>query len=68
MEPLKIGTNVEYHGSLTTHHGPATVAAVHDFDHPTVKSDDGHRYTLATPGTPLYNVRRQSFSVVEDES
>ena len=62
-EPVAVGTKVTYHGSLAHHHGPATVARVNG--DPFNGSDDGHRYTLATAGTPLYNARRQSFTVDE---
>lgn len=70
MKPLVPGQRVTYHGSLVWVHGDGTVTAVYDFDHPTVKSDDGHRYEILLdhgPWSPypIHNVRRQSFTPLD---
>ena len=69
VTPLKEGTRVRYHGSLAHLHDTGTILSVDDYDHPTVKSDDGHRYIIRLDsGQPLYNVRRQSFTEYTDET
>lgn len=65
--PVAKGTPIRYHGSLAEYHGRGTVRFAANLDHPEVKSDDGHRYVLElNDGTPLFNVRRQSFTVLGD--
>lgn len=69
------GTRVRYHGTHESAHGEFTVVQVKQELVPGL-SDDGYRYMLVpvTPGLVsrsdgldyLWNVRRQSFTEVED--
>lgn len=69
MTAVKAGARVKYIGSVEKFHGTGTVLSADNYDHPTVTSDDGHRYTLwMDAGTHLFNVRRQSFVEVTDET
>lgn len=67
-----IGKRVLYHGSITQHHGEMTVEKAYsgDADNPLLREGDT-RYLLVY-GPKMYdylvNVRRESFTVLDDEN
>lgn len=65
--PVPMGTGVVYHGSMSEYAGRYVVKEVFSEETHSLSSD-GHRYSLRSPEfdmTLLWNVRRQSFTVVE---
>jgi hypothetical protein len=68
-EPVSTGQPINYHGTKTVHHGPATVidsAPEWGTCSPANRSVDGFRYQiLSVHGEIIDQVRRQSFTLPE---
>lgn len=66
--PTPIGTKVQYHGSLTYHHGPMVVTNTHEPLGAPLHPQDTVRYVLAygegLGRGHLTNVRPESFTVL----